>query len=117
MSLGNKRAPRISQYNGSFYFGSYILATSCMYVMLVDLPLVSRPTDGVRLENMESSQHIYASGTFHPDDMAATTITILIPLVAMTTDMTYECDIGVMVRGGKIKSVVREINVTLSGQN
>ena len=77
------------------------------------LPLVF--PDGVRLKKTENGANVFISGVYNPDDIHATSLTLLMGYDVIKTDMTYTCTIAFTDGEDKIQVVKRDLNITRAG--
>ena len=69
----------------------------------------------MRLEN--TKDQIFATGVYQPDDMTATSLSILLPVVTIVTDVVFECRLVCMKQSNFPETFRRFINITLAGKD
>ena len=73
-------------------------------------------TEGARLESHESDINMYVNGVYDDDNVAVTSLTLLIPRdYIIYTHVTYICSIAVVKAKAKLQTLTREINISKSG--
>ena len=74
--------------------------------------MFSHTTDGAKLRTNDHKDTIFVSGALEDDKLKATHLTILMPLVAMETGVTYGCQISYDTSIGDMKTFTQKLNFT-----
>ena len=72
-------------------------------------------SDGVQLEKLKDGNNVFISGHFDSQNIAWSSLTLLLPYTALSPGVTYECLIGYMRKDGGVGDIHQQINITSEG--